>query len=161
MNNERQKRYINDKYQDVYERISEELDREYGDSIRDRDSFLTRYRDYMKNTNIRDDEKFINKSFEEYTRNTAISPSRRRNVVHNTIEKEKQNQMEEIRSGKKRYKRTAQPNRIITKKKGKKSRIRTFTVLASRKGKTVYARKIKTKKGYRYVTKEGFRVKKI
>ena len=141
--------------------ISEGIDREYGDSVRDRETFFERYKDYLKGKPIVDDRKFMDKVFEEYTRNTAITPSRRKNVIRNTIEYEKVQRMEEIRSGKKRYKRTPQPNKIITKKKGKKARVRTFKILATTKGKKVFTRKIKTKKGYRYVTKEGYRAKKI
>ena len=144
--------------QEDADRIADILDKDSRyNTWSDEEGFREAYSRYLRGTTI-DTDKAKRKVWERYKNNPTIRGSHKRIVLFN-IKQERT--LKKYEKGKVPRGRRNQPVRITIKVKGQKVRVRTFKVLARQKGRTVYARKIKTKVGFRYVSKEGWRAKRI
>jgi len=144
--------------QEDMDRIADILDKDSRyNKWDDEEGFNRNYNDYLAGTKV-NNSSTRKKVFKRYKSNPLIRGQHKRIVMFN---ERQEKTLKKYEKGQVPRGRREQPARIITKYKGKKARVRTFNILARQKGKTVYARRIKTKVGVRYVTKQGWLAKRL
>lgn len=135
------------------DRIAEKLDTEqhlWG-KIEDEQSFYEAFENYLGNTSI-NIKKNRTRAYNKYISTPSIKPSRRERVAKNSRKAKLLGS---------RLKKESVPSKRIIRQKGKRKKVYEYKYLAKQKNKTVYARRIKTKRGYAYVTRKGYRAKLI
>lgn len=142
-----------------YYRLCENIWRDYQDEIIDEESFNHAFDDYMKHSKLPDRKRPIvrKKAWQHLLTTKGISTSKRRQLAEKKIIPQKERKIKRtiIRGLGGKY-----PYRTV-KVINKKVVEREFNILGKQKGRTTYARKIKTKYGVAYVDELGRRVKKI
>lgn len=142
-----------------YYRLCENIWRDYQNEIIDEESFNHAYDDYMKHSSLSSDKKckVRKKAWKHLLTTKGISASKRRQLAEKKVIPKKERAIKRtiIRGlGKKMPYRTV---KVVNKKVVE----RDFNVLGKQKGRTTYAREIKTKYGVAYVDELGRRVKKL
>lgn len=132
-------------------------DKDNKNKIIDAESFSDAYEDYLEGKDIQKNEVWKRGTYQAFLNNKDIPPKYR--------ERARKQTSKIITSRTQKLRREEVPSKRIirTRRKMKRTKKRTltFNIPASQKGRTVYARRIKTKVGIRYVTKKGWRAKKL
>jgi len=152
------KKFVKNDYYSDYERLSENIENNYGDDIYNQDDYNDAFDDYLSLQKDKmskgDYDKLKNQSWKFYSsENKNITPRHKKQLKL----KRTQAQKRKLTT----LKKEATPSKRIIKEKGKPKKVLKFSYLGKQKGKTIYARKIQTKKGVRYIDKRGRFVRKI
>ena len=130
---------------DDYDRFAENLFHKYP-NLNSKEDFFEAGFQYLEDENKvkkSDKQRLIEGAYRRAVNNPNISPTKRK-----VLKKATQKKIQDVKQQK-------VPTKRIVRQKGKPVKKYSYDIPATQKGKTIFVRRIKTKKGFRYIDNKG------